>query len=175
MIPELDRQRFLSKIEVSSDGCWRWLARKDKDGYAIFWYNRKNWVASRFSYLAFVGEIPDGTQIDHECRTRDCVNPEHLRPLTSQQNNDSKPKFMKLFCSRGHRYSPETLFLQKGKNGRINYACRVCQALRGRKYWREKYSPNPETLEPRPYRHKWRKVETKVGLNLGEMSEIRLG
>ncbi|MDO8389701.1 MAG: HNH endonuclease signature motif containing protein [Actinomycetota bacterium] len=42
--------------------------------------------AHRFAYAAFVGDIPEGMEIDHTCRDRGCVNPEHLELVTRQVN-----------------------------------------------------------------------------------------
>ena len=43
-------------------------------------------MAHRFAYEEYVGPIPDGLQIDHLCRNKWCVNPEHLEPVTCREN-----------------------------------------------------------------------------------------
>jgi hypothetical protein len=42
--------------------------------------------AHRFAYLEFVGPIPDGLVLDHLCRNKKCVNPDHLEPVTNAEN-----------------------------------------------------------------------------------------
>lgn len=56
------------------------------DGYGQLWHGGKKWMAHRWSYEHFVGPIPDGSQIDHLCRNRKCCNPEHLEPISHDEN-----------------------------------------------------------------------------------------
>jgi hypothetical protein len=37
------------------------------------------------------GPIPDGLQLDHLCRVRCCVNPNHLEPVTAKENTLRSP------------------------------------------------------------------------------------
>ncbi len=53
----------------------------------------------RFAYAAFVGEIPDGTEIDHLCRDRACVKPDHLELVSRSENLRRRDSFG---TSRGH-------------------------------------------------------------------------
>lgn len=77
--------RIASKIEFAENGCWRWLGAH-VDGYGTIRHDHRNRVAHRVAYEALVGVIPDGLQLDHLCRTRDCVNPDHLEPVTASEN-----------------------------------------------------------------------------------------
>jgi len=84
-----DRARFWSKVDASGE-CWTWQASKTWAGYGRFRLPHKTLSAHRFSYLMEYGAIPDDLIIDHSCRNRDCVRPEHLRLVTWKQNSENK-------------------------------------------------------------------------------------
>lgn len=79
-------ERFQAFIEVEGDGCWRWVGGISSTGYGKFWLDGKTIPAHRVSYEMHVGVIPGGMEIDHLCRVRSCVNPEHLQPVTGREN-----------------------------------------------------------------------------------------
>lgn len=67
--------------------CWVWTAARHGKGYGMFSVDRKRKVrAHRFAYEMMVGPIPEGLDLDHLCRNRACVNPEHLEPVTRSVN-----------------------------------------------------------------------------------------
>lgn len=78
-----ERQAFIrSRVTVRDDGCWIWPGKPTAAGYGKY----GDASAHRASYEAFVGPIPKGAQIDHRCRVRRCVNPDHLEVVTAQEN-----------------------------------------------------------------------------------------
>lgn len=82
-------ERFWAKVE-KTETCWNWTAAKPK-GYGHFWVSPANCVkAHRFSYEMSVGPIAPGLVLDHTCHNTLCVNPEHLRPVTIQQNAENR-------------------------------------------------------------------------------------
>lgn len=66
--------------------CWEWQLGKDTCGYGCIWFNNKSIKAHRYYYELYKGPIPEGLQVDHLCRVRHCVNPEHLEIVTSAEN-----------------------------------------------------------------------------------------
>lgn len=74
-------ERFWAKVE-KTDSCWLWTGATN-NGYGR--YGAKDW-AHRFAYELVRGPIPLGLEIDHRCRNRLCVNPDHLRLATRKQN-----------------------------------------------------------------------------------------
>ena len=66
--------------------CLPWVAHSDRFGYGQFKVGGRVVLAHRFAYEMVVGPIPDGLQLDHLCRVRHCVNPDHLEPVTNREN-----------------------------------------------------------------------------------------
>ncbi len=67
---------------------WEWRGLKNKQGYGYFIHPVGGWIlgAHRLTYMYEMLEIPDGHDLDHLCRVRDCVSPLHLEPVTHKEN-----------------------------------------------------------------------------------------
>lgn len=80
--------RLASKVRVASSGCWEWIAGLFSTGYAQAWdpVLQRPRAAHRMVYEALVGPIPDGLHLDHLCRNIICVSPDHLEPVTNEEN-----------------------------------------------------------------------------------------
>lgn len=87
-----DTERFFRNTIRAENGCLEWQLTLDKDGYGHFRTGsytdgtRKNTRAHRWSYEEFIGPIPDGLVIDHECTNPCCVDPNHLQAVTHLRN-----------------------------------------------------------------------------------------
>lgn len=96
----------------------------------------KNNLAHRVVYEEVVGRIPEGMQLDHLCRVRNCVNPEHLRPVTIKENvlalgSLSLPRLNldKTHCPQGHAYDDANTIKWRGER-----ACRACRRASWTRY-----------------------------------------
>ena len=127
-----DLKRFIKYIKIVPTGCWEWQGAIDKrDGYGYFTL-RKLEYAHRSSYKLFKGEIETGKQIDHLCRNRPCVNPDHLEVVTPRQNTLRSPITIasinrrKTHCRREHEYTPLNTKIIKSTGER---RCRICERI----------------------------------------------
>ena len=107
-------------------GCWIWTGTINYAGYGVHsikidgkWRYRK---AHRLIYQLLVGEIPEEYTIDHTCHNKDktckggktclhrrCVNPDHLEPVTLDENKKrglsiANLNAKKTHCPKGHPY-----------------------------------------------------------------------
>lgn len=107
--------------------CWEWTGTLDVEGYGRVTIHGRQWRAHRAVYEALVGPIPKGLTIDHLCRNRSCVNPDHLEPVTSNENmrRQQHPNRGKTHCIRGHS-------LEDAYRWRNQRKCRTCSRLRER-------------------------------------------
>lgn len=66
-------------------GCWDWTGYVTPKGYGRFLRDGEQ-LAHRVFYKRRHGSIPQGAVLDHLCRNRRCVNPDHLEPVSNREN-----------------------------------------------------------------------------------------
>lgn len=128
-------ERFWPKVDKQADGCWTWTAHLNRSGYGVFGMDgRITKLAHRWSYESIKGVIPDGLQLDHLCRVRSCVNPDHLEPVTAQENIRRSPIHYgsRTHCHNGHEYTPGNT-LVRSDGGRRCGTCKTEYTRRSRK------------------------------------------
>lgn len=127
-------ERFWEKVDRTG-GCWIWTAAEDGKGYGAFGVAEGLTVkAHRFAYEDLAGPVPAGLQLDHLCRNRLCVNPDHLEPVTNRENtirglapstNAARLK-ARTHCKYGHEFTAEnTRLTREGWRD-----CRACRRQR---------------------------------------------
>ena len=95
-------ERFWNKVNHTGgpETCWPWLGKsRDASGYGVYNPGNKNVRVHRLAWkLANDQPVPDGLTIDHTCRNKLCCNPDHLEPVTVEENSRRAAPFK---ASRG--------------------------------------------------------------------------
>jgi hypothetical protein len=127
---------FFAKVNKIPGGCWLWIGCTNERGYGEVQLNTTRFLAHRVSFTYFKGPIPNNLQLDHLCRVHNCVNPQHLEPVTMRENilrgkTINAFNLAKTHCAKGHEFTPENTYLRPLKSE--NYSnltrrdCRACQ------------------------------------------------
>ena len=136
---------FQERYVKSESGCWNWDSKIDSNGYGRYKFAGVSAAAHRVSYTVSVGHISGGMVIDHLCRNRRCVNPEHLEMVTQQENifrGESgavlRSRHETNCCARGHEIVGENAMPQSRN---ATPKCRECNREYMRLYMRTYKAP----------------------------------
>lgn len=135
----MEERLLRSSIPEPNCGCWIWLGDLSEQGYPHMSWHGKTSNAHRVVYEHYKGKIPAGLQLDHLCRMRCCVNPEHLEPVTGKENvrRGTLPEvarariLAKTHCPHGHPYSGDNLAFDRSMNNARR--CRICLKIKNKK------------------------------------------
>lgn len=111
----------LDRCVESDTGCWLYPTAR-ADGYARVRDGSTKQYLHRATFTHFRADIPDGLELDHLCRVRNCVNPWHAEPVTHQVNV-ARYQSLKTACPKGHPYSGANLTIGS-RGGR---KCKQCE------------------------------------------------
>ncbi len=134
------RTAFARRYQVNATtGCWEWKRGLNHGGYGSYTIDGKTRNAHRVSYEMFRGEIPPGLDLDHLCRNRRCVNPDHLEAVTRSVNlkrgksghHVRARQLAKTECPKGHPYNDVNTYTDP----RGHRMCKPC-ARQATRNWR---------------------------------------
>ena len=122
-------ERFWSNVEIGNhQDCWLWKQSVGSHGYGQTFDGVTVRLAHRVAWALSIGPIPARMTIDHRCRNRRCVNPQHLRLLTNLENATDNGQGRKTHCPSGHPYDEANTHRDK----RGHRKCRACAKERTR-------------------------------------------
>lgn len=120
-------ERFWRQVNPSGV-CWEWTGYLT-EGYGRFRVSADQMVGAHlWAYQWLIGPVPDGLELDHRCRNRCCVNPDHLEPVTKRVNilrgdAASARNARKTTCPQGHPYDDTNTAVRR---------CRACRRANNR-------------------------------------------
>ena len=131
--------RLMEKIDfdgpvVLDTPCWLWTASTHPNGYGRFEVDGRSIEAHRAANRLLIGEVPEDLELDHLCRIRACVNPQHLDAVPHGVNLARSPlvgrcsqlrQAAKTRCPKDHLYD---LIDEKGRR-----RCRTCRRAQRRR------------------------------------------
>jgi len=118
---------------ITDSGCWLWQGYLE-GGYARARQAGKKVLLHRISFELTKGLIPDGLEIDHLCRNKSCLNPEHLEAVSHKENTLRGISFSainsrKKSCINGHPLVGDNLII----DGAGHRRCKICTTITRRK------------------------------------------
>lgn len=124
-------ERFWKQVRILPTGCWMWIGRESPGRYGRLTLRKnRTMVAHKWAYLQLRGDYDTALQLDHLCRVRRCVNPDHLEAVSARENTARSSNLCginmrKTICKRGHALCDGNLYV----NRRGTRECRKCKRM----------------------------------------------
>ena len=150
--------RFWRKVRKpdNPEDCWLWTATITRGGYGMFKWDGKSRTVHRVTMSIVTGPLPSDLVVDHQCHNLDlgckggvsclhrrCVNPAHMRLVSSGDNTragrESNP--LPPECKNGHAFAGDNLGPPRADGGR---SCRAC----ARENYRKRTGASPRRQKP---------------------------
>lgn len=129
--------RLWRQIDLGPGGCWLWTGSQNRNGYGrtTRTNSRTTVMVHRYTYELLIGPIPDGLQLDHLCRVRNCCNPHHAEPVTQRINllrgeTLTAKSAAATHCPSRHPYEGSNLYITPTGGRRCRECHRLLQAAR---------------------------------------------
>ncbi len=129
------KRRFWMRVSIDRLGCWIWGGYIYANGYGKVSISTRGLAAHRVAYAICNGRDPFPLQVDHLCRKRSCVNPDHLEAVDNRTNvlrgiGVTAQNAKKTHCIRGHEYTEANTYRYRSRPGR---ECLECMRARKEK------------------------------------------
>lgn len=134
-------------IPVTESGCWLWLRGCNSDGYACMTVGITSTRVHKWAYEKYKHIVPTKMTLDHLCRVRSCVNPDHLDCISNWENSFRGDTLTginarKTHCKNGHEFTAQNTEVYKTKNRKwsngIIRRCKICRRIYN-KQWKTNF------------------------------------
>lgn len=147
-------ERFWRRTIATPSGCREWQGARYPSGYGHLRRSVQgkgvDWLAHRYAWQLTHGSLPPkGTELDHLCRNRLCVNPDHLEVVTHRENGRRGvfPNALKTHCANGHEYTPENTRWVKVRGEVRQRQCKTCRRAYVSDLRKRRWVMDPEWAE----------------------------
>jgi len=126
-------KRFMKRVRIDVGvGCWEWTGPLNVGGYGVSCVNGVRMVAHRAFWVFCGNSINEFEDLDHLCRNRSCINPNHLERVTRSEN--LRRGFEARGCKNGHPFGHEAFSIVRRSDGGIERRCKICHRARNKKH-----------------------------------------